>query len=210
MIYCQIKLNNNAIFTHPSGTGTFFWALGATGLSSPANRALTSSATSTSFCCSFWMYFTSCRMQEAWEQNRQKSGSTSFKVCVCVYIYKFSTILKGILPSLGPPGWHSGQRVVICLSSAGWFPVLLCSLCFPPGSSAQWQIVWLHSAHTLPGCGLVVWPPWDATSPPASALGSPGVYKEVVWLQNEFVQISADITFTRLLISIRTARFPMS
>lgn len=75
VIYSQIKLNNNAIFTHPSGTGTFFWALGATGLSSPANRALTSSATSTSFCCSFWMYFTSCRMQEAWEQNRQKSGS---------------------------------------------------------------------------------------------------------------------------------------
>lgn len=73
--YSQIKLNNNAIFTHPSGTGTFFWALGATGLSSPANRALTSSATSTSFCCSFWMYFTSCRMQEAWEQNRQKSES---------------------------------------------------------------------------------------------------------------------------------------
>lgn len=50
---------------HPSGTGTFFWALGATGLSSPAKRAVTSSATSTFFCCSFWMYFTSWRMQDA-------------------------------------------------------------------------------------------------------------------------------------------------
>lgn len=50
---------------HPSGIGTFFWALGATGLSSPAKRAVTSSATSTFFCCSFWMYFTSWRMQDA-------------------------------------------------------------------------------------------------------------------------------------------------
>lgn len=66
---------NQIILTYPSGTGTFFWALGATGLSSPANRAMTSSATSTSFCCSFWMYFTSCRMQEAWEQNTEKTGS---------------------------------------------------------------------------------------------------------------------------------------
>lgn len=33
---------------HPSGTGTFFCALGATGFSSPAKSALTSSATGTS------------------------------------------------------------------------------------------------------------------------------------------------------------------
>lgn len=51
--------------SHPSGTGTFFWALGATGLSSPANKAVTSSATGTSLIWSFWMYFMSWRMQEA-------------------------------------------------------------------------------------------------------------------------------------------------
>lgn len=109
------------------------------------------------------------------------------------------TILKDILPSLGPPGWHSGQTVVIYLSSAGWFPVLLCSPWFPPGSSAQWQKVWLHSAHTPPGCGLVVWPPWGATWPPASALGSPDVYKEEVQLLKSFVRITAEITVSRLL-----------
>lgn len=111
------------------------------------------------------------------------------------------TILKGILPSLGPPGWHSGQTVVICLSLAGWFLVLLCSPRFPHGSSAQWQKVWLHSAHTPPGCGLVVWPPWGATWPPASALGSPDVYKEEVPLLNcSFVRIPAEITVTRFLL----------
>lgn len=50
---------------HPSGTGTFFWALGATGFSSPANKALTSSATGTPLACSFCTCLTSCRMQDA-------------------------------------------------------------------------------------------------------------------------------------------------
>lgn len=56
---------------YPSGTGTFFCALGATGFSSPANRAITSSATGTSFTCSFCMYFISCKMQEAWKQMQK-------------------------------------------------------------------------------------------------------------------------------------------
>lgn len=114
------------------------------------------------------------------------------------------TILKDILPSLGPPGWHSGQTVVICLSSAGWFLVLLCSPRFPPGSSAQWQKVWLHSAHTPPGCGLGVWPPWGATWPPASALGSPDVYKEAVQLLKSFVRITAEITTFQTPVSKTT------
>lgn len=82
-----------------------------------------------------------------------------------------------ILPFPAPPGWRSGQTAAICLSSAGWFPVRLCCLCSPPDSLAQWQTAWLHSAHTLPGCGQVRWPLLVAAWPPAFAWDSPGVWR---------------------------------
>lgn len=64
-IQWKSKSSCQAASTDPSGTGTFFWALGATGFNSPVNKAVSSSPTSTSFCWSFWMHFTSCNKQEA-------------------------------------------------------------------------------------------------------------------------------------------------
>ena len=51
--------------THPSGTGTFFCALGATGLRSPAKSAVTSSPTLACLSSSFCTYFSSATAEHA-------------------------------------------------------------------------------------------------------------------------------------------------
>ena len=60
---CENVLEN--ISAYPSGTGTFFWAFGATGLRSPAKRAWTSSPTVAPLSCNLSTYFTSCTIQHA-------------------------------------------------------------------------------------------------------------------------------------------------
>ncbi len=90
------KLGTNCNL-YPSGTGTFFCAFGATGLSSPANKADTSSETDVPFSWSFWMYLISWRMQHAWCEKHKNIKNTQVRVLPPArqkYIWRFERTLS--------------------------------------------------------------------------------------------------------------------
>ena len=65
------------IRTYPSGTGTFFWALGATGLNSPEKKAATSAPNLSPLDCCFVITLMSCKLEQARSWTSKSAESIS-------------------------------------------------------------------------------------------------------------------------------------